>query len=327
MITQFFRRHSAVIPDSLAGKRLDQALAAMFEDYSRTNIKSWIEQGRVRVNMRVCRPRDRVSTGDEIELTATFTTRDGPRPQVVDYGVVYSDPDVLVIDKPPGLVVHPGAGNPENTLVNGLLHEFPELDLLPRAGLIHRLDKNTSGLLIVARTPRSYQFLIQQMSDRRIKRVYEAVVNGCMISGGKVDAAIGRDRKHRTRMAIRAEGRPAVTHHRVLRRFRAHTHIEVELETGRTHQIRVHMAHLGFPVVGDVRYGARPVLPPEPEPDLKATLGGFRRHALHAKRLSFTHPSSGCEAGFEAPLPGDMRALLDALEEDADRKGASPHVS
>ena len=320
MAMEFVRHHRAVIPESLAGSRLDQALACLFKDYSRTAIKSWIEQGQVRVNTRVPKPRDRVAQGDEIALTARFETDDGLEPQAVAYEVIFSDAEVVIINKPAGLVVHPGAGNRAHTLANGLLHQFPELGVLPRAGLIHRLDKNTSGLLIVARTPHAYRVMTRQMADRRINRVYEAIVNGLMISGGTVDAAIGRSHRNRTRMAVTAHGRAAVTHHRVLRRFRAHTHIEAQLETGRTHQIRVHMSHLGFPIVGDSGYGARSVLPRDPDPVFVTALAAFKRPALHAKRLRFAHPRSGIEQCFEVELPQDMRALLDALADDVAAK-------
>jgi 23S rRNA pseudouridine1911/1915/1917 synthase len=230
---------------------------------------------------------------------------------------VYEDADVIIIDKPAGLVVHPGAGNPDHTLQNALLHHAPELAALPRSGIVHRLDKETSGVLVVARNLSSHTRLVRALQARRIERRYEAVVSGVLTGGGTIDAPIGRHSTRRTHMTVRSDGRPAITHYRVLRRFRGHTHLSVELDTGRTHQIRVHLAHLGHPLVGDPQYGGRMGLPAGAQAQLVAALRGFRRQALHASRLALDHPATGVALAWDAPLPADLRALLAALEEDA----------
>ena len=311
--------HRLRISEAEAGLRLDQALARLLGEYSRAAIKTWIDAGDVTLNARSCRPRDAVRAGDEVYLRATLQASASLQAQPVAFGIAHVDEACIVVNKPAGLVVHPGAGNPQHTLANGLLAQFPELHALPRAGLIHRLDQHTSGLLVVARTQASYQQLIRAMAAREITRVYDALVNGEMISGGTVDTAIGRDPRQRTRMAVRASGRAAVTHYRVTRRFRSHTHIEVQLETGRTHQIRVHMASLGHPLVGDARYGAKPRLPRAPHPMLAAAIKSFARQALHARRLTFAHPVSAQTISVEAALPDDLKTLLDACAIDAAR--------
>ncbi|MGE3772066.1 MAG: RluA family pseudouridine synthase, partial [Gammaproteobacteria bacterium] len=242
-------------------------------------------------------------------------------PEAIGFGVVVEDRECIVVDKPAGLVVHPGAGNRAHTLVNGLLHRWPELAALPRAGLIHRLDKDTSGLLVVARTPRAYTRLTTLLAARDIHRTYQAIVHGVVVAGGSVDAAIARDRQHRTRMRVTEGGREARTHYRVLRKFRAHTLLEVQLETGRTHQIRVHLQHIGSPIVGDPDYGTRRRLPPGATPALLAALSGLHRQALHACRLEFPHPGGRKTVLAESPLPADLGALLDALADDAAHAG------
>ncbi|MDA0820815.1 MAG: 23S rRNA pseudouridine(1911/1915/1917) synthase RluD [Proteobacteria bacterium] len=310
------RHHNAEFGAAEAGMRLDQALAKLFSEYSRSSIKLWIESGHVTVNAQICRPRYAVRTGDVVQLTAILEASKDLQPDVVDFEVVHADEDCIVVNKPAGCVVHPGAGNARNTLANGLIQIFPELAALPRAGLIHRLDKNTSGLLIVARNSNAYQLLIKQMAARGIKRIYDTVVNGKFISGGTVDAAIGRDPANRTRMTVREGGRRAVTHYRIGAKFRMHTHLEVELETGRTHQIRVHLAHIGHPVVGDGRYGGRLLLPPQPHVELENYLRYFPRQALHARQLEFEHPINSHSLCVESPMPGDMRQLLGALAID-----------
>lgn len=311
------RTHTAVISEELAGQRLDQALARIFEEYSRTSIKHWIETGQVTLNLeRASRPSYKVQAGDTVKLNATLNASALIEPQNVSFEVIHSDDAIIVVDKPAGIVVHPGAGNPDRTLVNGLLAAFPELEALPRAGLVHRIDKNTSGLLVVGRTSASYQKLVRAMAGRKISRVYEALLNGVLIAGGTVDAAIGRDPQQRTRMRVANNGRKSVTHFRVKKRFRAHTLVEVHLETGRTHQIRVHMSSLHHPIVGDSRYGGRRRLPLSPSEDLVAAFNVFSRHALHARRLEFTHPISAESAAFESPIPRDMAELLSALETD-----------
>lgn len=310
------RHHHAEITEAEAGLRLDQALARLFSDYSRSAIKAWIDAGRVTLNANPCRPRDAVKRGDEVHLTAVLEASKDLVAEAVEFEIVHLDEACIVVDKPAGCVVHPGAGNSGHTLANGLLHRFPELAALPRAGLIHRLDKNTSGLLVVARTSGAYQQLVRDMAERKITRLYSAVVNGLLIAGGSVDAPVGRDPANRLRMAVRDGGREAVTHYRIGAKYRTHTHLEVRLETGRTHQIRVHMAHLGHPIVGDSHYGARVLLPAAPHPQLEAIVRQFTRPALHARRLEFEHPSHSGKIVLESPLPADFCALLEACEKD-----------
>jgi len=325
MVESAHKRHTAQIPEALAGQRLDQALASLFSQYSRTAIKQWIENGLVTLNLaQAGRPSRKVKFGDKIEFVAAFEASIDNRPQPVRFEVVYSDDAVIVVDKPSGVVVHPGAGNPDRTLVNGLLAVFPELAALPRAGLIHRIDKDTSGLLVVGRGSASYQAMVRALSRREISRLYDAIVNGVLLAGGTIDAAITRDPRQRTRMRVADSGRSAVTHFRVKKRFRAHTLIEVQLETGRTHQIRVHLASRGHPITGDPKYGARRRLPPSPSAGLATSISSFSRQALHARRLEFVHPVSYEKMSFEAPLPDDMSALIAALERDLTEHANKP---
>ncbi len=310
------RHHAGVVTPDLAGRRLDQALAALFDDYSRTLLTGWIRDGRVLLNGRACRPRDPVAAGDTVELSALLAASDANAPEALDFGIAHEDRDVIVVDKPVGLVVHPGAGNASHTLVNGLLHRWPELSQLPRAGLIHRLDKDTSGLLVVARTPRAFQRLTAMMAAREIHRTYLAIVHGIVVAGGTVDAAITRDRQQRTRMRVSEGGRAAVTHYRVQQKFRAHTLLEIQLETGRTHQIRVHLQHIGSPIVGDPVYGLRRRLPAGASPALVAALQGLKRQALHACRLEFPHPGGRKDVTATSPLPADLALLVEGLVDD-----------
>lgn len=308
---------AAVVPPEAAGRRLDQVLAALFPDYSRTRLQQWLRAGHVSVDGRTPRPRDPVWGGECIVVTAV-TEQETPWEGQggIPLDVVYQDPVMLVINKPPGMVVHPGAGNRAGTLVNALLHQAPELAAVPRAGVVHRLDKDTSGLLVVARTLPAQKQLVAQLQARSVKREYTAVVVGAMTAGGSIEAPVGRHPKERTRMAVVASGREAVSHYRVLERYRAHTCIRVRLETGRTHQIRVHMAHIHHPLVGDPVYGGRLRLPADCDPVLREALRGFKRQALHAGGLGLIHPESGEALHWEAPLPADMQALLEALRAD-----------
>ena len=306
------------IPTELAGSRLDSALAHLLPNHSRTRIRSWIDQGHARIAGRSCRPRDRVLGGERIVLQVPRAPAVQVPAQALDLRVVYEDEFILVLDKPAGLVVHPGAGNPDHTLQNALLAYDARLAGLPRAGIVHRLDKDTSGLLVVARVATAHTALVRQLAARSVRREYQAVCVGVLTAGGSVDAPIARHRVDRKRMAVRTGGRPAVTHYRVIARFRAHTHLRVVLETGRTHQIRVHLAHLGHPIVGDPVYG-RLRVPRGATSQLIAALRAFKRQALHAERLELEHPATGQRLHWTAPLPDDMQALLDALRADAVR--------
>jgi 23S rRNA pseudouridine1911/1915/1917 synthase len=315
-MTDKFQTHELQIPTQLAGMRLDRALAQLLPEYSRSRLKDWIDAGRVSVDRRQPRPRDVVLGGERVTVAAEIAMDAPIEPQAIELDVVHADADLLIINKPAGLVVHPGAGNRDRTLQNALLHFDPALAVLPRAGILHRLDKDTTGLLVVARTPAAHTELTRQMQRREIERQYEAVCSGVMTAGGTVDRPIGRHRTDRVRMAVREDGREAITHYRVLERFRAHTHIRVSLETGRTHQIRVHFAHLHHPLVGDRTYGGRLLLPRGATPELIAALRAFPRQALHAAQLKLQHPRSGRTVEWRAPLPEDFRGLLEALRRD-----------
>jgi 23S rRNA pseudouridine1911/1915/1917 synthase len=270
----------------------------------------------VLVDGQQARPRDKVRGGESVELQVQPEVRDGWSAEAIPLPVMFEDDDLIVIDKPAGLVVHPGAGNAQGTLANALLHRYPELESLPRAGIVHRLDKDTSGLLVAARSLRAHHSLVKQLQARTVSREYEAIVHSLMIAGGTVEAPLGRHARDRTRQAVVEDGRSAVTHYRVLRRFRAHTHIRLKLETGRTHQIRVHMAHIGYPLVGDPVYGGRPRGVAGASATLIDMLRNFRRQALHASRLSLLHPADSREMSWTSPLPADMATLLQALAAD-----------
>jgi len=305
------------IPPELSGQRLDQALAALFADVTRSQIQQWIEDGRVTLNGRVPRKRDKVREGDAVEIHPPPPAQPDWKAQAIPLEIVHEDGDILVINKPPGLVVHPGAGNPEGTLLNALLSHAPTLARLPRAGIVHRLDKDTSGLLVVAKTERARQQLIRQLQEHTVEREYLAIVSGVMIAGGTVEAPIARHRTLRTRMAVSAHGKPAVSHYRVVKKYRTHTLVQVQLESGRTHQIRVHMAHLHYPVVGDPVYGGRLKIPAGAGDKLKKALRGFKRQALHALKLSLIHPRTGKRVQWATSVPEDMSKLMEALAADA----------
>ncbi|MES1195909.1 MAG: 23S rRNA pseudouridine(1911/1915/1917) synthase RluD [Steroidobacter sp.] len=307
---------SAVIPPDFTGQRLDQALAAMFSDYSRTRLKNWIEAGHVLVNGKQWRPRDTVLGDENVVITPVMEADERVKPEDIELDVVYEDKHLLVVNKPPGLVVHPGAGNPAGTLQNALLHYDKKLAALPRAGLVHRIDKDTSGLLLVARTLAAHAALTEMIEAHEVQRHYEAVCVGVMTAGGTVDAPIGRHPVDRIKMSIRSNGREAVTHYRVLKRFRAHTHISLQLETGRTHQIRVHLAHIGYPLVGDVVYGKRLLIPRGASERVANTLRNFHRQALHAAKLEFMHPITGKPVSCKASMPADMKQLIRMLDAD-----------
>ena len=309
----------ATVSAELAGARLDQALAGLFPDYSRSRLQAWTREGRVSVNGEQRRPRDRVELGDRLQLRAVAENLADCVAQDIALEIVFEDEHLLVVNKPAGLVVHPAAGNPDGTLQNALLFHDPSLGELPRAGIVHRLDKDTTGLMVIGRTQAAHKRLVEAMAARRIHREYRALVVGGMPAGGSIDLPIGRHPTQRTRMAVNPMGKPAVTHFRVLEHFRGFTLLKVMLETGRTHQIRVHMAHLRHPVFGDPVYGGRLQLPGGASDELKEVLRGFRRQALHAKRLDLAHPISGRPMRFTCAIPADMRALLDTLAADANR--------
>lgn len=304
----------ALVPGECRGERVDRAAARMFPGISRSELADWIRRGAATLDGRRVKPRTPVRGGERIRVVAVRTPRhDWQAADDVAFRLAHQDSDVFVVDKPPGLVVHPGAGNPRATLVNGLLRICPELANLPRAGLVHRLDKGTSGLLVVAKNPASQHALGKALLARRVERRYLAVAEGRMVAGARVDLAVGRDPRNRLRQTVRADGRPAVTHVDVRERFAAHTLVEARLETGRTHQVRVHMAATGYPLVGDRRYGARGFSPPQATAEQAAQVRSFPRQALHAHRLAFAHPGSGEWMTFSSPLPADMRGLLRAL--------------
>ena len=309
-------RHARV-PEAAAGRRFDAVLAELFPEYSRSRLAAWIKSGDVLLDGCQVRPRDPVRGGEQVELVAVVEAQVRAEAEDIPLDILYEDAEVIVLDKPAGLVVHPGAGNPVGTLVNALLHHDPALAGLPRAGIVHRLDKDTSGVMMVARTLVAHTALVAQLSARQVHRQYLAVVVGALVSGGTADAAIDRHPRDRIRMAVREDGRDAVTHFRLRERFRAHTLLECRLETGRTHQIRVHMAHLKHPIVGDPLYGGPLRLPKGATPELAESLRGFRRQALHAESLEFAHPVSGEPVRCEAPVPDDMQGLVRALRDDA----------
>lgn len=308
------------IPRAAAGDRLDRALADLFPEYSRTRLQEWLKSGDLQVDGTSPAPRTRVVGGESVMLDPGVVRRIDPTldvtPEAIEFPVVYEDESIIVVDKPAGMVVHPAAGHHRGTLQNALLHYDPELGAVPRAGIVHRLDKDTTGLMVVARTLSAHNRLVAQLHDRAIVREYQAIVCGMPVAGDTIEAPIGRHPRDRQRMAVVRDGKSAVTHYRIECKYRAHAHVRVRLETGRTHQIRVHMAHIGLPLVGDPVYGGRPRLPKTPHPRLVEALATLKRQALHAARLELSHPDSGAWMTWESPLPADIRAVLDALEAD-----------
>lgn len=312
-----------IVTATMSGQRLDQVLSKSFPEYSRERCKQWILEGTVWVDGKVIRPRDKVLEGQQIVVTATLTEETRFLPQSIDLNILYEDESLLVLNKPAGLVVHPGAGNPEGTLLNALLHHDPQLATLPRVGIVHRLDKNTSGIMVVARTLPAHTSLVQQLQSRTMQREYDTVVQGELIAGGTVDAPIGRHHSQRIKMAVINSGKPAITHYRIKERFENFTRLTVQLDTGRTHQIRVHMAHIHHAVLGDPVYGGRLKIPANCALDLLEQLQNFRRQALHAFRLSLIHPVTQETMSWEAPLPEDYEHLLNVLRKVKGSSGNS----
>lgn len=313
-MTQKIQLHN-MIPSALSKHRLDQVLAKLYPQYSRAQWQRWIRAGYVQLDGEVeSNTRKLVQENEAIAIHVHLSEDHRWIAQDIPLNIVHEDANLLIINKSAGLVVHPGAGVKDRTLVNGLLYHFPELSQVPRYGLIHRLDKDTTGLLVVARTIGAHHLLTQQMMQREIHREYQAIVNGVLIAGGSVDAPIGRHLKYRTKMAVIASGRSAVTHYRIINRYHAHTHLKIQLETGRTHQIRVHMAYIGHAIVGDAVYGHAAYLPPNPSVALKTALQQFKRQALHASTLSLMHPQKQTMMQWSAPLPEDMSGLMDMMK-------------
>ncbi|HBN5713938.1 23S rRNA pseudouridine(1911/1915/1917) synthase RluD [Morganella morganii] len=309
---------TATINESQLGQRLDQALAELFPDYSRSRIKEWILDDRVQVNGRlVNKPKEKMLGGEQISIDALIDEDMRFEPQNLPLNIVYEDDDILVINKPRDFVVHPGAGNPDGTILNALLYHYPDIADVPRAGIVHRLDKDTTGLMVVAKTVPAQTRLVESLQLREITREYEAVANGRMTAGGKVEEPISRHPTKRTHMAVNPMGKPAVTHYRVMEHFRAHTRLRLRLETGRTHQIRVHMAHINHPLVGDQLYGGRPRPLKGASDEFRDALREFDRQALHATMLRLYHPITGIQMEWHAPIPDDMVKLIEVLKADA----------
>ncbi|MDG3087191.1 23S rRNA pseudouridine(1911/1915/1917) synthase RluD [Vibrio hannami] len=308
---------TSTVKDSQLGQRLDQAIAELFSDFSRSRLKEWLVAGKVQVDGTVItKPRVKVMGGEQITLQAELEDEERWEAQDLPLDIVYEDDDILVINKPRDFVVHPGAGTPDGTVLNALLHHYPAIAEVPRAGIVHRLDKDTTGLMVVAKTVPAQTRLVRALQKRNITREYEAIAIGKMTAGGMVDKPIGRHSTKRTLMAVNELGKPAVTHYRVAEHFREHTRIRLRLETGRTHQIRVHMSYLQHPLLGDIAYGGRARIPRGASEELTAMIRSFDRQALHAVMLKFEHPVTGEELEFHAPVPDDMVAMTEALRVD-----------
>jgi len=311
-----FTKYNFVVPEDMIGQRVDKVLTQLCGDYSRSTVQNWIKQGLVVLDEEVPKQKDKVFGGEEIEIEVPEIRTGEWQPQDMNLNIVHEDEYMLVVNKPAGLVVHPGAGNPDGTLLNGLLHYLPENRSLARVGIVHRLDKDTSGLMVVAKTEAARLGFTAQLVDHSLHREYLALVNGRVISGNTIDEPIGRDKGDRRKMAINMMGKEAVTHYRVDERYRNHTLVRVQLETGRTHQIRVHMTHIGFPLVGDQTYGRRLAIPGDCDPRLENELRSFKRQALHATRIEYEHPVTGEHEAWQHDMPEDMQALVDACDVD-----------
>ena len=298
----------------MTGARLDASLSEMLPDYSRSKITTWIKSGDALINQKTFKPKDKVSGSEIVFLTLNQKQSNNWIAEKIPLNVVYEDEDIIVINKQFGLVTHPGAGNWTGTLANALLYYDPALSSLDRAGIVHRLDKNTSGLMVIARNEKSQKYLVEQLQKHSVDREYSAIVYGHMIAGGTVDEPIGRDPRDRVKQAVLMSGKDATTHYRAIDRFKSHTHVKAILETGRTHQIRVHLSHVGHSLIGDPMYGGRVRFPKKASEELKDALLNFKRQALHSKKLTLTHPISGESMSWKAPLPDDMTELLEVLK-------------
>lgn len=308
---------SAEVQPEQMGQRLDQTLAELFPEYSRSRLKTWIEADLVKLNDRITNiPREKVLGGEKIEITVEVEDETRFEPENIPLNIVYEDDDIIVINKPKDLVVHPGAGNPNGTVLNALLYHYPPIAEVPRAGIVHRLDKDTTGLMVVAKTIPAQTKLVRDLQKRKITREYEAVASGIMTKGGTVDQPMARHATKRTLMAVHPMGKPAITHYRIMENYRNCTRLRLRLETGRTHQIRVHMAHIAHPLLGDQTYGGRPRPPKNASEDFMEVLRNFKRQALHAVMLRLSHPITGEMMEWYAPLPDDFVELLNALKAD-----------
>ena len=304
-----------IIPSRMKGARLDASLAEMLPDYSRSKITAWIKSGDALINGKIFKPKDKTSGDEIVFLTLNQKQSNDWTAEEIPLNVVYEDEDIIVINKQFGLVTHPGAGNWTGTLANALLYYDPTLSRLDRVGIVHRLDKNTSGLMVVARNEKSQKYLVEQLQNHSVDREYSAIVYGHMIAGGTVDEPIGRDSRDRVKQAVSQSGKEALTHYRAIDRFKSHTHVKAILETGRTHQIRVHLSYVGHSLIGDPMYGGRVRFPKKASEELKKALLNFKRQALHSKKLTLKHPISGEVMSWKAPLPNDMQELLSVLKE------------
>jgi len=308
----------ARVPSEYTGKRFDQVVALLFSEYSRSRLTQWIKEGAILVDGKVLKPREKLYGGEKIVVDAMIEDMEVHEAEDIPLDIVYEDDDILVVNKPAGLVVHPAVGNRTGTLLNGLLHYYPAIAQVPRAGIVHRLDMDTTGLMVVAKTLQAQTDLVGQLQDRSMGREYEAITYGVMTGGGCVEEPMGRHATNRLKMAVVSIGKEAVTHYRLLEKFRAHSHIRLKLETGRTHQIRVHMSHINYPLVGDQTYGGRARLPKGIDQDTVDVLRSFKRQALHAKKIELWHPATGEQMSWEIPLPDDFVTLLKALQADAE---------
>ena len=308
---------SAEVQPEQMGQRLDQTLAELFPDYSRSRLKTWIEEDLVSLDGKVANvPRTKVYGGEQVQISVEVEDETHFEPENLPLNIVYEDEHILVINKPKDFVVHPGAGNPRGTVLNALLYHYPKISEVPRAGIVHRLDKDTTGLMVIAKTIPAQTQLVRDLQQRKITREYEAVAFGIMTKGGTVDEPMARHPTKRTAMAVHPLGKPAVTHYRIMEHFRNYTRLRLRLETGRTHQIRVHMAHIAHPLLGDQTYGGRPRPPKNASEEFMAVLRNFQRQALHAIMLRLEHPITGELMEWYAPLPEDFVELITALKAD-----------